>query len=107
MLIGANRMAFTPPVDDFNNLYNGQAAYIMEYEVDFESECEPASLDPLHPTEAKPGSEDKVQMLAARYAAGLPLWHNSDCYDHGPDAQGQDGEDDELDLLDEIDEEIG
>lgn len=36
------------------------------------------------PTEAKPGSEDKVRMLAARYAAGVPLWHDEDCYDHGP-----------------------
>lgn len=40
--------------------------------------------DPLTPTEAKPGSEDKVKMLAARYSAGVPLWHDSDCYDHGP-----------------------
>ena len=41
-------------------------------------------VDPQIPTEAKPGSDDKVLMLAARYAAGLPLWHNSDRYDHGP-----------------------
>jgi len=41
-------------------------------------------LDPLAPTAAKPGSIDKVKMLAARYAAGVPLWHESDCYDHGP-----------------------
>lgn len=41
-------------------------------------------VDPLEPTKAKPGSEGKVLMLAARYAAGLPLWHDSDCYDHGP-----------------------
>jgi len=39
---------------------------------------------PLQPTEAKPGSEDKVRMLSARYAAGVPLWHDGDCYDHGP-----------------------
>lgn len=43
-----------------------------------------SSLDPLSPTEAKPGSEDKVRMLSARYAAGVPLWHDEDCYDHGP-----------------------
>lgn len=49
---------------------------------DFES----LGLDPLDPTEAKPGSNEKVLMLAARYAAGLPLWHDSDCYDHGPGA---------------------
>jgi len=41
-------------------------------------------VNPKSPTEAKPGSEDKVRMLAARYAAGVPLWHDSDCYDHGP-----------------------
>ena len=41
-------------------------------------------MNPKVPTEAKPGSEDKVRMLAARYAAGVPLWHDSDCYDHGP-----------------------
>ena len=39
---------------------------------------------PLQPTEAKPGSEDKVRMLSARDAAGVPLWHDADCYDHGP-----------------------
>ncbi len=27
-------------------------------------------------------------MLAARYAAGLPLWHHDDCYDHGPGSVG-------------------
>lgn len=43
-----------------------------------------ADMNPWTPTGAKPGSEDKVRMLAARYAAGLPLWHNEDCYDHGP-----------------------
>lgn len=42
-------------------------------------------INPSDPTVAKPGSEDKVVMLAARYASGLPLWHGSDCYDHGPE----------------------
>lgn len=41
-------------------------------------------IDPIKPTAARPGSEQKVLMLSARYAAGLPLWHNNDCYDHGP-----------------------
>jgi hypothetical protein len=41
-------------------------------------------IEPGDPTEAKPGSEEKVVMLAARYNAGLPLWHNEDCVDHGP-----------------------
>ncbi len=43
-------------------------------------------IDPALATEAKPGSEDKVLMLSARYAAGFPLWHGADCYDHGPGA---------------------
>jgi len=47
-------------------------------------------LNPSAPTEAKPGSDDKVVMLAARYAAGLPLWHNHDRYDHSPDGKESD-----------------
>ncbi|MEM7813106.1 MAG: hypothetical protein AAF532_16650 [Planctomycetota bacterium] len=39
---------------------------------------------PADPTDARPGSEEKVMMLAARYAAGLPLWHDEDRYDHAP-----------------------
>ncbi len=46
-------------------------------------------VDPIRPTTAKPGSEAKVLMLAARYAAGLPLWHDRDCYDHGPHVESQ------------------
>lgn len=41
-------------------------------------------IDPTRATNARPGSEAKVLMLSARYAAGLPLWHDEDCYDHGP-----------------------
>ncbi|MCA9096103.1 MAG: hypothetical protein KDA68_21635 [Planctomycetaceae bacterium] len=41
-------------------------------------------IDPARPTKARPGSEAKVIMLSARYAAGLPLWNNDDCYEHGP-----------------------
>ncbi|VAX42011.1 hypothetical protein MNBD_PLANCTO02-710 [hydrothermal vent metagenome] len=58
-------------IGDYEN-YHAEDKVLME------------GVDPLDPTEAKPGSDDKVLMLAARYAAGLPLWHNSDCYDHGP-----------------------
>ena len=39
-------------------------------------------VDPHMPTKARPGSDEKVLMLAARYAAGLPLWHEEDCADH-------------------------
>lgn len=49
-------------------------------EIDFEA----LGINPGSPTLAKPGSEEKVCMLAARYAAGLPLWHDEDCVDHGP-----------------------
>lgn len=41
-------------------------------------------INPFKATPARPGSDEKVMMLSARYAAGLPLWHDSDCYDHGP-----------------------
>jgi len=50
-------------------------------EIDYDT----LGIDPEAPTVAKPGSEEKVVMLSARYAAGLPLWHNEDCVDHGPD----------------------
>ncbi len=55
------------------------------------------------PTEAKPGSEDKVKMLSARYAAGVPLWHDRDCYDHGPGSLNGDFDsaDDDSDHLDD------
>jgi hypothetical protein len=57
-------------------------------------------VDPATPTGAKPGSEEKVLMLAARYAAGMPLWHDDDCYDHGPggdDFETEDAYEDEDD----------
>ena len=41
-------------------------------------------INPGKSTKAKPGTEEKVLMLSARYAAGMPLWHEHDCYDHGP-----------------------
>ncbi|MDA1014083.1 MAG: hypothetical protein O3A00_06470 [Planctomycetota bacterium] len=40
--------------------------------------------DPNEPTGAKPGSEEKVDTLAARYALGVPLWNNDDRIDHTP-----------------------
>ncbi len=49
-------------------------------EIDFDK----LGIDPQKATEARPGTEDKVLMLAARYAAGLPLWNTEDCYDHAP-----------------------
>ncbi|NQV27171.1 MAG: hypothetical protein HQ518_22720 [Rhodopirellula sp.] len=54
-----------------------------------EIDLEGRNIDPQAATVAKPGSEEKVCMLAARYAAGLPLWHNEDCVDHGPDGEAE------------------
>lgn len=59
--------------------------YGSEFSVDFEEiDFDSLGIDPGEPTTAKPGTEEKVLMLAARYAAGVPLWHDEDCYDHGP-----------------------
>lgn len=61
---------------------------IDDYDEMFEEQDFAAlGIDPRAPTNAKPGSEDKVLMLAARYASGLPLWHEGDCYDHGPHSE--------------------
>ncbi|MAT14883.1 MAG: hypothetical protein CMJ46_06385 [Planctomyces sp.] len=80
----SNSIGVMDEVEDFDNdsLDLDESLELEEdvQEIDFES----LGINPLTPTEAKPGSEEKVLMLAARYAAGLPLWHNSDCYDHGP-----------------------
>ena len=40
------------------------------------------ALDPETPTLPAPGSMEKVMMLQARYAAGVPLWDERDSYDH-------------------------
>ncbi len=42
-------------------------------------------LDPTKSTRASPGSEEKVLMLSARYAAGLSLWDARDRRDYGPE----------------------
>jgi hypothetical protein len=63
----------------------GDDESLVNYDGLFEEEDFIAlGINPSQPTESKPGSDGKVLMLAARYAAGLPLWHDSDCYDHGP-----------------------
>ena len=71
----------------------GQGIFADFDDVFVENELELLGVNPKTPTEAKPGSDDKVSMLAARYAAGLPLWHDKDCYDHTP---GSDDYDDAL-----------
>lgn len=78
-------MEFDFEVDPDLDLAIGMELSMDEAEGEYEVEDFSAlGVDPLTPTNAKPGSEDKVRMLAARYAAGLPLWHDEDCYDHGP-----------------------
>ena len=78
-------MEFSFEVDPDLDLAVGTELSFEEQADEFGDEELPlVGVNPKAPTEAKPGSEDKVRMLAARYAAGVPLWHDSDCYDHGP-----------------------
>lgn len=77
-------MEFSFEVDPDLDLAVGAELSFEEGAEDYGDELSLVGVNPLTPTEAKPGSEDKVRMLAARYAAGVPLWHDSDCYDHGP-----------------------
>lgn len=76
--------------DSVNGMHSGNGMYedffLAEFDELFdEEEFKALGINPAEPTQAKPGSEDKVTMLAARYAAGLPLWHAEDCNDHGPE----------------------
>lgn len=66
-------------VGDVGVDYDEETGEFLTYE-DYKA----MGIDPVQPTVARPGSEEKVLMLSARYAAGMPLWHDSDCYDHGP-----------------------
>lgn len=83
-------MSFDYDVDEIESeeqeyVSTEEAEYGTEYTGEFEEiDFDSLGIDPSAPTTAKPGTEEKVLMLAARYAAGVPLWHNEDCYDHGP-----------------------
>ena len=77
-------MEFSFEVDPDLDLAVGSELSFEEGDGGYEDSLVLVGVDPLIPTEAKPGSEEKVRMLAARYAAGIPLWHHGDCYDHGP-----------------------
>jgi hypothetical protein len=57
--------------DDF-----GEPVYLQQYYA--------MGIDPTKSTTAKPGTDEKVLMLSARYAAGISLWDARDCDDHGP-----------------------
>jgi hypothetical protein len=37
-------------------------------------------------TRAMPGTDEKLEVLAARIRAGLPLWHNNDRRDYDDEA---------------------
>jgi hypothetical protein len=85
------QMQFSFEVDPSLDVAIGVEADLLDADPDGIEDFEVSALGP---TEAKPGSEDKVRMLTARYAAGLPLWHGEDCYDHGPAVIGSgDGDD--------------
>ena len=83
-------MSFDFDVDEMESeldYVDGVESSDLEGEANFEEiDFESLGIDPGAPTVAKPGSEEKVLMLAARYAAGVPLWHEKDCYDHSPGA---------------------
>lgn len=98
-------MEFSFEVNPDLDIAIGTELSFEDHEAELIDDIDISELDPLDPTAAKPGSEDKVRMLAARYAAGIPLWHDSDCYDHGPtdtlSGLSQD-EDSHFDLEDEL-----
>ncbi|MBB03493.1 MAG: hypothetical protein ACE37I_01160 [Rubinisphaera brasiliensis] len=85
---------------DYELMFDEQGGYVADFSDAFDmEEFENLGINPNSPTDAKPGSEDKVMMLAARYAAGMPLWHDEDCYDHAPpmtDEQGEEQFEEEL-----------
>ena len=41
-------------------------------------EPEPTNTNRYNPTEALPGTDEKLSILAERVRRGLPLWHPSD-----------------------------
>jgi hypothetical protein len=57
-------------------------------EGDWFFEPEEIDADEFHATTAIPGSRQKLEVLAARARAGLPLWHEDDraSYEH-PDSE--------------------
>lgn len=77
-------------VRDVEEEIENEALESFDYDLDDNAvtfdleEFKAMGINPFKATQARPGSDEKVMMLSARYAAGLPLWHDSDCYDHGP-----------------------
>lgn len=79
-------MEFSFEVNPDLDIAIGSELSYEDMDASYTQDLDLSGVDPMVPTVAKPGSEDKVKMLAARYAAGVPLWHDEDCYDHGPNA---------------------
>lgn len=44
----------------------------------WDSEAGGGFREPAEPTDAAPGSEEKIEILAARFKAGVCLWHKKD-----------------------------
>lgn len=51
-------------------------------EGDWTFEPERVRCDQFDPTQAIPGTTEKLRVLAARVRAGLPLWHDNDRSDY-------------------------
>lgn len=106
-----NGIDFHFDVDPDVDLAIGTELSLDEAEGEFEIEdFASLGIDPFNPTDAKPGSEEKVRVLAARYAAGVPLWDENDRYDHSSDEGGDtdvpDGDQEiDLDAIDTVPEE--
>jgi hypothetical protein len=98
-------MEYCYEVDPDQDLAIGTELSFEELDGEFVGDFDFTGVDPLNPTGAKPGSMDKVKTLAARYAAGVPLWHDSDCYDHGPVGSSVTGDGDRESFLEEEEEE--
>jgi hypothetical protein len=71
------------------NLHNDEDLNVMRRNGEFRTpdprfeEFVSAGFDPTQSTAARPGTEEKVLMLSARYAAGVALWNSRDRRDHG------------------------
>lgn len=81
-LLGDSLSDSDPDFDDENDDEDSEedGNSVAFEEIDFDS----LGIDPSEPTTAGPGTEEKILMLAARYAAGVPLWHAQDRKDQGP-----------------------
>ncbi len=47
-----------------------------------DEDFEPIESDDFHPTDAPPGTAEKIDVLRKRVELGLPLWHVEDRVDY-------------------------